>query len=64
LCGVQTGQDANPTVAGVMLENTEWQGGLRDRFLAVSTQQQKTVMPAIEATIQTLKAKLFPIHSL
>ena len=64
LCGVQTGQDANPTVAGVMLENTEWQGGLRDRFLAVSTQQQKTVMPAIEATIQTLKAKLFPIHGL
>ncbi len=64
LCGVPTGQDANPTVAGVMLENTEWQGGLRDRFLAVSTQQQKTVMPAIEATIQTLKAKLFPIHGL
>jgi acetoin utilization protein AcuC len=64
LCGVPTGQDANPTVAGVMLENTEWQGGLRDRFLAVSTQQQKTVMPAIEATIQTLKAKVFPIHGL
>jgi len=64
LCGVQTGQDANPTVAGVMLENTEWQGGLRDRALAVSSQQRNTVMPAIEATIQTLKAKLFPIHGL
>jgi acetoin utilization protein AcuC len=64
LCGVPTGQDANPAVAGVMLENVEWHGGLRDRALAVSAQQRSTVMPAIEATIQTLKAKVFPIHGL
>lgn len=64
LCGVPTGQDANPAVAGVMLENVEWHGGLRDRALAVSAQQRSTVMPAIEATIQTLKAKIFPIHGL
>jgi acetoin utilization protein AcuC len=64
LCGVPTGQDLNPTVAGVMLENVEWQGGLRDRALAVSSQQRNAVMPAIEATIQTLKAKVFPIHRL
>ena len=47
-----------------MLENVEWHGGLRDRSLAVSKQQRSTVMPAIEATIQTLKAKVFPIHGL
>jgi acetoin utilization protein AcuC len=64
LCGVPTGQDTNPAVAGVMLENVEWHGGLRDRALAVSAQQRSTVMPAIEATIQTLKAKVFPIHGL
>lgn len=64
LCGVPTGQDANPAVAGVMLENVDWHGGLRDRALAVSAQQRSTVMPAIEATIQTLKAKVFPIHGL
>lgn len=64
LCGMPTAQDLNPTVAGVMLENVEWQGGLRDRALAVSSQQRSSVMPAIEATIQTLKAKVFPIHRL
>ena len=47
-----------------MLESTEWQGGLRDRELAVSSQQRDAVMPALKATIETLKANVFPIHGL
>jgi len=64
LCGEPSDQDRNPAVAGVMLESTEWQGGLRDRALAVTKQQRDSVMPAIETTIRALKANVFPIHGL
>ncbi|MFQ6034735.1 MAG: acetoin utilization protein AcuC, partial [Sedimentisphaerales bacterium] len=64
LCGADVSQDKNPAVGGMMLGSTEWQGGLRDRELAVSSQQRNIVMPAIEATIRALKAKVFPIHGL
>jgi len=64
LCGAPADQDTNPAVAGVMLESTEWQGGLRDRALAVTRQQRASVTPAIETTIRALKAKVFPVHGL
>jgi acetoin utilization protein AcuC len=64
LCGADSDQDKNPAVSGIMLENVEWPGGLRDRALAVNDKQRDTVMPAIEATIQKLKASVFPIHGL
>lgn len=51
-------------VGGVMLGSTDWQGGLRDRALVPDDGQRRTVGPAIEATIEALKATLFPIHGL
>jgi acetoin utilization protein AcuC len=57
-------RDINHAVGGVMLESTEWQGGLRDRTLVISEPQRQTVTPAIKATIETLKADIFPIHGL
>ena len=51
-------------MGGVLLESTEWQAGLRDRELAVSEAQRRTVMPAIESTIELIKASVFPIHGL
>jgi hypothetical protein len=62
LCGADS--DTNPVVGGVMLESTDWQGGLRDRALAVSNQQRDVVMPAIESTIEAIKASVFPLHGL
>ena len=64
LCGADGGNADNPPLGGVMLESTDWQGGLRDRTLAVSGQQQDAVMPAVEATIEIIKANIFPIHGL
>ena len=64
LAGADSGQDMNLGVGGVMLGGTDWQGGLRDRTLAVSSQQQNAVIPAIEATIKAVKANIFPIHRL
>jgi len=63
-CGADPGEDIHHAVGGVLLESTEWQGGLRDRALAVSDSQRETVMPAIEATIEKIKTSIFPIHGL
>jgi hypothetical protein len=51
-------------VGGVISESTEWQGGLRDRMLVVSKQQQEFVTSAIDTTIETIKNTVFPIHGL
>ena len=51
-------------IGGVLLESMEWQGGLRDRALAVTESQRQTVVIAIEATIRKIKANIFPIHGL
>jgi len=47
-----------------MLESTEWSGGLRDRTLAVTTQQRDAVMPTLKKTIETIKKNVFPVHGI
>ena len=64
LCGADTDHLSSSALGGVMLESTDWQGGLRDRALVVSDQQREAVMPAIEATIESIKASVFPLHGL
>jgi len=64
LSGADVSQDKNPAVSGVMLGSTEWQGGLRDRRLVISKAQQEMIIPAVEKTIETIKATIFPIHGL
>ncbi len=64
LCGADTDHLSSSALGGVMLESTDWQGGLRDRALVVSDQQREAVMPAVEATIETIKRNVFPIHGL
>ena len=64
LCGADVDLDKNPAVGGVMLGGTAWQGGLRDRTLAVSSQQRNAVIPTVEATIAAVKANVFFLHSL
>jgi acetoin utilization protein AcuC len=63
-CGADADQHLNQAVGGVLLESTEWQGGLRDRALAVSESQRETVVPAVRATIEAIKSTVFPIHGL
>ncbi len=61
LCGDDT---SNLTAGGVMLGSTEWQGGLRDRELVITDQQRDAVTPALQATIDAIILKVFPIHGL
>ncbi len=64
LCGADEGQDMNVGLGGVMLETTDWQGGLRDRQLVPTEQQRTTVAPAVEAVIKQVKKTIFPLHGL
>lgn len=63
-CGADTGEDLDHAIGGVLLESTEWQGGFRDRRLAVSQSQKQAVLPSIDATIKKIKATVFPIHGI
>jgi len=51
-------------MGGVMLESSDWLGGLRDRVLAPEPQQRETVEAAVDAVIETLRRTVFPIHGL
>ncbi|NLT75590.1 MAG: MFS transporter, partial [Planctomycetes bacterium] len=62
--GEDDGPDLGPLMGGVMMESTDWRGGLRDRELAVSEEQKQAVLPALMASIDRIKAKVFPIHGL
>ena len=65
--GVVTGEEArdmNIGLGGVMLESTDWMGGLQDMELSVSDEQKRIVDPVIEKTIGEIKEIVFPIHGL
>jgi len=49
---------------GVFLETTDWRGGLRDRILVPSTEVQREIEPLVDATIERVKASVFPLHGL
>ncbi|MCX7887940.1 MAG: hypothetical protein N3B01_11900, partial [Verrucomicrobiae bacterium] len=58
--------DHDPSIGmgGVMLQSTEWVGGLKDRQLPVSSAERASVEPMVEETIRKLKRALFPLHGL
>jgi len=64
LSGADKGVEENIGLGGVMLQSTDWQGGLRDRVLPVSKARKDAVVPALDATIEKIKANVFAIHGL
>jgi acetoin utilization protein AcuC len=63
-CGEDEGNDFVHALGGVMLESTEWLGGLRDMRIPVTESQRNTVLPALDATIEKIKKLVFTIHGL
>jgi hypothetical protein len=51
-------------MGGVMLENVEWSGGLRDRTLPPDHQKQATINAGIRRIIEKIKSTVFPIHGI
>ncbi len=63
-CGEQDNRDMSLGLGGVMLESTDWLAGLRDRELIPDAQQRENVEPAVNATIEKVKANVFGLHGL
>lgn len=68
LWGILTGEapydDSAFGLGGVMLENKDWRGGLRDRALITAGGMRKVVDAAIDETIEKIHRLVFPVHGL
>ena len=64
LADLDNHHDFGAGIGGVMMESTDWQGGLRDRQLPATDQQKQAVGPVLEQSVETIKAKIFPFHGL
>jgi len=64
LSGMDDGLDLSMGMGGVMMESTEWHGGLRDRDLVIPETQRVSVSSAINKTVETVKSLVFPIHGI
>jgi len=62
LSGLDDGMDLSMGMGGVMMESTEWQGGLRDRELVIPETQRTSVSSTINRTVEAVKSLVFPIH--
>ncbi|MHC4124114.1 MAG: acetoin utilization protein AcuC [Planctomycetota bacterium] len=64
LAGLDINHQMSLGMGSVMLESTDWQGGLRDRELSVTSQQRQIVQSSIRGTVSFIKENIFPIHGL
>jgi acetoin utilization protein AcuC len=56
--------DLNLGLGGVMLENTEWAGGLRDRMTVPSLELKGFIEAEIRQLTSKVKSLVFPLHGL
>ncbi len=64
LSNAQDPIDLSIGMGGVMLETTDWLGGLRDRAIVIDDQQKVIVDDAVDQTIEQLKKSVFTIHNI
>jgi len=65
LCGDQEHHDAMSFgMGGVMLETTEWSGGLRDRTLLADGGRRGYVDAEIDALLRRVRTMVFPLHGI
>ncbi|MDZ7724586.1 MAG: acetoin utilization protein AcuC [candidate division KSB1 bacterium] len=61
---IQELSDMNLGLGGVMLESTDWMGGLQDRVMPVTDEQRQAVDPVIDTLIRRVKRLIFPLHGI
>ena len=64
MCGLGDESDLSLGLGGVMLQSTEWPGGLRDRALSLNEQHCESVNIAVQATIRSLTRNVFKYHGI
>lgn len=64
LSGAELEDDMALGMGGVMLESTDWVGGLRDRVLLSHGGQHQAVDEALETSVRKLRELVFPFHGI
>ena len=64
MCGQGDESDLSLGMGGVMLQSTEWSGGLRDRALPINEQHCESVESDIHETIRLLTRNVFKYHGI
>lgn len=64
LCGSGDESNLASGMGGVMLQSTEWSGGLRDRVLPVNENHCEAVEIALQATIRSLTRSVLKYHAI
>lgn len=64
LSGQDHKNDAYIGLGGIMLQSTEWEGGLRDRALPQDEAHCRSVRATIHKTLQTLTQTVLPYHGI
>ena len=64
LSGRESEQDVSHGLGGVLLESTDWKGGLRDRAVVTRAEDRAALDAAIDRTIEAVKKNVFAIHGL
>jgi len=64
LCGEAPQPELTAGMGGVMLDSTEWHGGLRDQPLHPRPEQCATVDAMVEEVIEDVKENIFPYHGI
>jgi acetoin utilization protein AcuC len=58
------GEDAALGMGGVMLENRDWAGGLRDHELVLDPARAAIIDAQVDAVVAAIRATVFPLHGL
>jgi acetoin utilization protein AcuC len=64
LCGEDKEPEERLGLGGVLLETTDWHGGLRDRAQMPEAARKERVDSALAKTIEAVKRQVFPVHGL
>ncbi|MGB5747210.1 MAG: acetoin utilization protein AcuC [Desulfobacterales bacterium] len=64
MCGLGDENEIALGMGGVMLQSTEWSGGLRDRVLPMDEQHCEAAETAVQATIRFLTRNVFKYHGI
>ncbi len=64
MSGADRGEDLGLGLGGVMLETTDWPGGLRDREIPPDFRARSNFEPVMLATLDDVRRSVFPLHGL
>jgi hypothetical protein len=63
-CEERANADFSLAMGGVMLQSSDWSGGLRDRSLPIPDRKRRAIEAVVKVTIEKVSKKVFPYHGI